>query len=93
MASAAHRLRFRRDHRWTPGHLSAFVDGDLPERARARVIRHIRECPECRAALRGLERMLERLRALPASPPDEGRAADIARAVRRRMHDDPPHGP
>lgn len=48
------RLRFRSDHRWTPPHASPYLDGELPRAQRARVERHIADCPECRALLREL---------------------------------------
>jgi hypothetical protein len=37
MMKISARSRFRRDHRWTPSHLSDFVDGDLPPRSRTRL--------------------------------------------------------
>jgi anti-sigma factor RsiW len=83
--SAPASLRFRRDHRFTAGHLSAYVDGDLAVRPRARIARHVPECPECAAALRSLERMLVLLHALGTADPD-GRP-DIAAAVRRRLRE------
>jgi anti-sigma factor RsiW len=81
-------MRFRRDHRWTPRHLSAYLDEDLVARSRARIQRHVRECPECRHALHSLERMLGRLRDLP--PLSDGETPDIAAAVRRRLRDPSP---
>ena len=85
MSSPLARLRFRADHRWTPGHLSAYVDGELAARAGQRLRRHIRECPECRYALRSLERMLDVLHRVPPVEADETR--DIAAAVRRRLRE------
>ena len=84
MNGVLHRARFRRDHRWAPRHMSAYLDGDLASRSRARLERHTGECAECRGVLRGLGRMLVRLHSLPASG---HRAPDIARAVRRRLHE------
>jgi anti-sigma factor RsiW len=81
--------RFRRDHRWTPDHLSDFVDGDLPARARARLQRHVAECPDCHRALAGLQRLLERLHGL--TRPGSGETPEIASAVRRRLHDASEH--
>ncbi len=89
MINRLHQMRFRRDHRWTPGRLSAYLDGDLVARSAARVQRHVRECPECRAALRSLERMLGLLRAVP--PVSDTEKPDIASAVRRRLRDPSPH--
>jgi predicted anti-sigma-YlaC factor YlaD len=78
-------LRFRRDHRWVPAHASDYLDGELPERGRVRLHHHIGECPECRALIAGLKRMLGRLRDL--DPPQPPNRHDIATAVRRRLRE------
>jgi len=83
MSDRVGRLRFARDHRWTPRHLSAYLDGELATRAHARVHRHLAGCWECRGVLRGLERMLSVLRRLPASAEEE--SPNIAAAVRRGL--------
>jgi anti-sigma factor RsiW len=81
-----HRLRFMRDHRWTPPHMSAYVDADLPAAARARLERHTAECPDCRGVLGELRRMLVLMHsALSPEPVAGGRA--IATAVLRRLHE------
>jgi anti-sigma factor RsiW len=85
MKRPAQRIRFWRDHRWTPGKLSAYLDGELVERSRRRVRRHIHDCPECRSALRGLERMLRLLHSTPHAR--NSQTPDIAAAVRRRLRD------
>jgi anti-sigma factor RsiW len=88
MSNVLHRARFKRDHRWAPGHMSGYLDGELASRARARMQRHVDECPECRGVLRSLRRMLARLQGLqPGSRAVE--APDIAAAVRARLHE--PH--
>lgn len=84
MNGVLHRARFRRDHRWAPPHMSAYLDGDLASRARARLERHTGECAECRGVLHSLRRMLVRLHGLPTSG---RRAPEIARAVRQRLHE------
>ena len=89
MTNALHRVRFRRDHRWTPGHLSAYLEGDLMARSVARIQRHVRECPECRGVLRSLERMLGLLRGV--APVSDTEKPDIASAVRRRLRDPSAH--
>ena len=66
------RLRFWIDHRWTPGHLSDYLDGDLAPAARARVERHVHDCPKCRELLRGLRSILTSLGGLGRSPGDGG---------------------
>jgi anti-sigma factor RsiW len=87
MTSFLSRVRFRRDHRWTPKHMSAYLDGELPASARERVQRHIRDCPECRRVLRGLQRMLGVLDGL--APVGGQERPDIATAVARRLGDAP----
>jgi anti-sigma factor RsiW len=64
--------------------MSAYLDGDLASRARARLERHTGECAECRGVLHSLRRMLVRLNGLPTSG---HRAPDIARGVRERLHE------
>jgi anti-sigma factor RsiW len=84
MASVFDRMRFRRDHRWTPRRMSAYLDGELPRRRRARLERHLRECPECRGVLGALQRMLALIKhTAPASTRDE--MPDIPSAVRARL--------
>jgi anti-sigma factor RsiW len=65
-------LRFRRDHRWTPAQLSAFLDDELGDRERRRVVRHTDDCPECRGVLHSLRRLLGAL----ARGPDPEPVAD-----------------
>jgi anti-sigma factor RsiW len=86
MSNVLHRLRFARDHRWAPEHLSAYLDSELAPRARARLERHAAECPECRGALGGLRRMIGLLHRLPPAggAPD---VQDLAAAVRARLHE------
>jgi anti-sigma factor RsiW len=83
MISLVTRTRFRLDHRWTPNHLSGFIDGDLPPGGRSRLQRHVDNCPHCCRALVTLQRTVDRLHHLP--PPDAGEMPDIAAAVRRRL--------
>lgn len=84
MISFLKRIRFRRDHRWTPRHLSDFVDRELPERSRSRLQRHVDRCPDCNRALVGLQRMLDRLHRMPE--PDSDQKPAIAAAVLRRLN-------
>ena len=83
MTSLWQRSRFRRDHRWTPGHISAYLDNDLAARARARLERHVADCPECRRILHTMRRMLGLLGGASAQTP--GEAPDITAAVIRRL--------
>lgn len=85
MTAWVERVRFRRDHQWVPGHLSAYADGELAAGPRLRVQRHVRDCPECRRLLQGLQRMLGILHRLPER--EEEATPDIAAAVRRRLRD------
>lgn len=77
------RARFRRDHQWTPRNLSAFLDDELVIAARARLLHHLDECPECQSALRSLRRMLGRMRDLPSPAVQE--RPDLAANIRRRL--------
>jgi anti-sigma factor RsiW len=86
MTSLWQELRFRRDHRWTPPHMSAYLDSDLSGGARARLQHHTAECPKCRSLLEDLRRLLALLRVVPSPEP----AADvpaIASAVLQRLHE------
>ena len=86
MSTFWHELRFRRDHRWTPPHTSAYLEADLSVGARERLERHTAECLECRRVLDDLRRMLALLQgALRPEPPADGPA--IATAVLRRLHE------
>ena len=54
----AERLRFVRDHRWTPRHASEYLDAELDAEGRRRLERHTRECPECDALIEALRSMV-----------------------------------
>jgi anti-sigma factor RsiW len=86
MSDVLHRTRFRLDHRWTPGHMSDFLDGELAPKGRVRVERHVRECVECRRLLADLHGMLDALHRLPA-PAGEVNALQIAASVRLRLNE------
>ena len=62
-------LRLRRDHRWTPGQLSPYLDGELSAGARRRVLRHVDDCPECHGVLHSLRRMLDVLATMRSPEP------------------------
>jgi anti-sigma factor RsiW len=53
-----------REHRYAQRRLSAAVDDALTPREKARVVRHVSECPECGPMLRGLIVMRGALRAM-----------------------------
>jgi anti-sigma factor RsiW len=86
MSRLTHDLRFRRDHRWTPRHMSAYLDSELPAGARVRLERHTAQCPECRSVLGDLTRMLELIQNAVSPAPVAGVPA-IASAVMRRLHE------
>ena len=58
--------RFRRDHRWAPGRMSSYLDGELAPAVRTRMERHLGECAECRRLLAGLRRTVDGLHRLSA---------------------------
>jgi anti-sigma factor RsiW len=86
MSNVLHRARFKRDHRWAPRRMSAYLDGELASRSRGRIERHTGECAECRGVLHSLRRMLGLLQGLPQASAGRG-APDIAAAVRARLHE------
>lgn len=82
------RLRFWRDHRWAPSHMSAYLDGELAQGRRARMERHTVQCHECRRLLEGLRRLLGALQRLP--PPNNGiGSVELADSVRQRLSEPP----
>lgn len=58
--------------------LGAWRDGELPPERARELQRHVRECPECAASVRELDRMAALLNLLPSHEPD----LDFARRVR-----------
>jgi anti-sigma factor RsiW len=83
MSTLRQSLRFRLDHRWVPGRMSAYLDGELRPRGRARVERHAGRCPQCRQVLHGLRTLVDLLRAAPA--PREPASRELVAAVRARL--------
>jgi anti-sigma factor RsiW len=88
MSETQNRARFERAHRWAPGQMSAYLDGELAENLRARMERHLGECAECRRLLASLKRTIERLGSL-AAPGGGQDPREIAAAVRVRLGDPP----
>lgn len=69
------------DHRFTKAHASGYLDGELDQPGQQRIERHTSVCPQCRALLASLRRMIEELSRLsPAS------CARIADGVLDRLH-------
>jgi anti-sigma factor RsiW len=68
--------------------LSDYAEGDLPPRARRRVLRHLLMCRRCRAVLRSLKATIARLNAIgPADPPPDSSVAEAVLARVRGEHD------
>ena len=86
MATMFDRMRFRRSHRWAPGRMSAYLDGELPARGRRRLERHVHDCPECRGVLGALRRMLGLLKSRSSESSTED-VPDIASEVLARLHE------
>lgn len=86
MSSISHEIRFRRDHRWTREHMSAYLDSELRAELRGRFEHHTAECPQCRAVLSQLRRMLDLLETVSQPEPTADGSA-FASAVMRRLHE------
>jgi anti-sigma factor RsiW len=84
MSGFRHRLGFAWDHRWAPGHMSNYVDGELAPHALGRIERHLGECAECRRLLAELRATLDALHRL-AAPSDRVDAAVLTASVRSRL--------
>jgi anti-sigma factor RsiW len=83
------RVRFVLDHRWAPGRMSDYLDGELASSRRTRMQRHVKECPECRQLLAILGRLLDAMHRLPP-PVGSADATQIAASVRLRLREPPP---
>jgi anti-sigma factor RsiW len=75
-------LTFVRDHRWAPGRISPYLEGELDPAGRARIERHTRDCPECDELLRQLTTMVAALGRMRGSA-----GPDVAVAVLARVHE------
>jgi anti-sigma factor RsiW len=83
------KIRFWRDHRWTPDRMSDYLDGELAPEERARVERHVGECVECRRVIAGLRLVVEALHLFPAPEPG-GDATGLVGSVRARLAEPEP---
>lgn len=61
--------------------LSAYLDGELDEAARAAAENHLAACGECRAALEGLHGLVRRAQTLDDRPPEHDLWAGIAERI------------
>lgn len=77
--------RMQRDHRFAKRHMSEALDGELTPRRRARVARHVEECPECGPMLRGLIRMRGVLRTFAARPGGDSVVAGVLDRLRLEL--------
>jgi len=86
MSGVLDRQRFRRDHRWAPGRMSDYLDGELAFGARSRMERHLGQCESCRRLLDGLRRTVDALHraSAPSGGVDPGM---IAASVQARLDD------
>jgi anti-sigma factor RsiW len=84
MSTLLDRERFRRDHRWAPGRMSDYLDGELAPAQRARMEHHLGECAGCRRLLAGLRQTVAALHRL-AAPDDVVDTLAIAKSVRSRL--------
>jgi anti-sigma factor RsiW len=55
---------FAADHEWSQQHLSHYVEGDLPGRARRRLDRHARDCADCGRGIRAMRALVHSIQAL-----------------------------
>lgn len=69
------------DHRFTKAHASEYLDGELGQPERARIERHTSVCPQCRALLASLRRMIDELSRLTPAP-----RASASEGVLDRLH-------
>lgn len=72
--------------------LSDYVEGDLEDRPRRRVARHLRMCSRCRAVLRALIATMNGLRALaaPEAPLKPAFADSVVARIRAEAGDRSP---
>ena len=89
MSDLFHRMRTCRECRWAKGHMSDYLDEELPSSPRTRMERHVEVCPKCHRTLAVLRRMLGALHRLPPSAGGAD-ARLIAASVRRRLGEPPP---
>lgn len=70
------------DHRFTKAQASSYLDGELDQPGRERIERHTSVCPQCRALLASLRRMIEELPRLSPAP-KRGVADGVLERLRR----------
>lgn len=87
MTRTSQRIRFLLDHRWSPRHMSEYIDDELTPEGRLRIDRHLHDCRRCRELLLGLRRMLAGLRRQEDAAEPRVAPAVLAQ-VRRRIEEE-----
>lgn len=82
-------VTMRLDHRFTMRRASAFVDGELDERASTRVERHLQVCPLCADLVRTLRATVAGLRRLRTSGATADEQPDLVRSILDGLAEDP----
>jgi anti-sigma factor RsiW len=77
--------RTQTEHDHCQEDLSAFLDGQLTRRERARVERHLQQCATCRADLEALRGTVVLLRTMPQLRPPRSFLLPASEAVRQRQ--------
>jgi anti-sigma factor RsiW len=80
------------DHQWSQQHLSHYVDGELPLRARRRLDRHARDCVECGRGIRAMRALVYAVQGLDGLAGIRAPATIFDR-VRRAAAGGPPPAP
>lgn len=68
--------------------MSDYLEGELAERERKRVFRHLARCERCRAVLESLTRALDQLRALGRLDAAQPSSVTVEAVVERIRRDD-----
>ena len=84
MRKLAGRLRFSLEHRLGAAHMSDYLNGELGQVLRRRLIHHLSECHECRELLESLRQLASVLRGAAAADAHEP-APPLAAAVLARL--------
>jgi anti-sigma factor RsiW len=71
-------INMERDHQWAQSRLSSYIDSELPSLSMRRLHGHESICPECRAAIQSLRRMVSGLSGLMARGSERGAGAGNA---------------
>ncbi len=87
-ATTWRRINAERDHRWAQPRLSAYIEGDLPDRQERRLGAHEELCPECAQLIRTLQALITALPALRLPPEASFAIAErTAEQVRARIEE------